>query len=360
MNEPAVDRSCPERPPVGAGSLSSDFWKFWIGQTISNLGTSFTLFALPLLVFRLTGSAVNLALSVVAYSLPYLLFGLPIGAWADRVDRRRLMIGADLARAAVIGAVPLLAAVHQLSIWRIYGLAFAASLLAIGFDAAPDLGERRTAPTDREVAPEARAFQTQPGGAWRHDLEIIGSFTHDVAELDPAGGDLLTLEHGGPVIEAGLLTLEAQAAHATGQLPETVLDRIVGDARVATSGDSTSSERSLKTLNHFVDVRGKTVVMETRLARLTREGRRLEREVDALRDAHERWRDWAWATRESIARLERAQAARRARSEHAEDTARSCRPGSLLERLQRWLTGGEPPAGSRRNRSREQEVVDEA
>ncbi|MCL4552831.1 MAG: MFS transporter, partial [Candidatus Marsarchaeota archaeon] len=39
--------------------FSRDFWKFWAGQTISNLGGSFTDFALPLLVFKLTGSPVD-------------------------------------------------------------------------------------------------------------------------------------------------------------------------------------------------------------------------------------------------------------------------------------------------------------
>ena len=41
--------------------LSGDFGRFWLGQTISNLGSSFTMFALPLLVFKLTGSPLNLA-----------------------------------------------------------------------------------------------------------------------------------------------------------------------------------------------------------------------------------------------------------------------------------------------------------
>lgn len=66
--------------------LSRDFWTFWGGQAISNLGSSFTTLALPLLVYKLTGSAVNLALSSAAAFLPYLLFGLIIGAWVDRTD----------------------------------------------------------------------------------------------------------------------------------------------------------------------------------------------------------------------------------------------------------------------------------
>ena len=78
----------------------SDFWKFWAGQTISQLGSSFTAFALPLLVYKLTGSSVSLAIGTAAYFLPYLLFGLVIGAWVDRVDRRRMMIAVDLGRAA--------------------------------------------------------------------------------------------------------------------------------------------------------------------------------------------------------------------------------------------------------------------
>src|SRR4051794_36941156 len=85
-------------PPPPAPRLSGDFWRFWAGQTISKLGSAFTSFAVPLLVFQLTGSALNLALASAATALPGLLFGLLVGAWVDRVDRKRLMISADLAR----------------------------------------------------------------------------------------------------------------------------------------------------------------------------------------------------------------------------------------------------------------------
>ena len=55
--------------------FNSDFWKYWTGQTISNLGSSITLFALPLLVYKLSGSALNLGIATAATFLPYLLFG---------------------------------------------------------------------------------------------------------------------------------------------------------------------------------------------------------------------------------------------------------------------------------------------
>jgi len=50
--------------------LSGDFGRFWLGQTISNLGSSFTFFALPLLVFKLTGSPLNLGLTMAVEFVP--------------------------------------------------------------------------------------------------------------------------------------------------------------------------------------------------------------------------------------------------------------------------------------------------
>jgi MFS family permease len=112
-----------------------NFWKYWIGQTISNLGSSITLFALPLLVYKLTGSALNLGISTAANMLPYLLFGLILGAWVDRVDRKRMMILTDIGRAAVIATIPLLAALGLLSVWWIYLVGFLHSTLTICFAA---------------------------------------------------------------------------------------------------------------------------------------------------------------------------------------------------------------------------------
>jgi MFS family permease len=121
-----------------APKLNIDFWKFLTGETISNLGSSFTLFALPLLIYQLTGSAINLALSTAANFLPYLLFGLLIGAWADRLDRKRMMILADIGSTLAIGSIPLLAALGLMEqkvffVAWIYGVGFVSSILTIFF-----------------------------------------------------------------------------------------------------------------------------------------------------------------------------------------------------------------------------------
>jgi MFS family permease len=115
--------------------MSRDFAKFWTGQTISNLGSSFTQWAVPLLVFQLTHSAVNLGVAVAATFLPYLLFGLPLGAWMDRVDRKRAMILLDSINALVIFSIPLVAQFGHLNVWLIYAVTFVQSTVAIAFAA---------------------------------------------------------------------------------------------------------------------------------------------------------------------------------------------------------------------------------
>ena len=115
--------------------LSPDFWKFWAGQTISNLGSSFTQWAVPLLIFRLTHSAVNLGIAMAATFLPYLLFGLLLGAWMDRVDRKRAMIALDWLNAIVILSIPLVATFGHLNVWWIYAVTFIQSTVFIAFSA---------------------------------------------------------------------------------------------------------------------------------------------------------------------------------------------------------------------------------
>jgi MFS family permease len=115
--------------------LNSNFWKYWTGQTISNLGSSITLFALPLLVYKISGSALNLGISSAANMLPYLLFGLILGAWTDRVDRKRMMIFTDIGRAAIVVSIPLVAWLGLLSVWWMYAVGFIHSTLTICFEA---------------------------------------------------------------------------------------------------------------------------------------------------------------------------------------------------------------------------------
>lgn len=119
----------------GSG-IAFDFWKYFTGQLVSTLGTSFTMFAFPLLIYKLTGSALNLGISMAMAMLSYLLFGLIIGAWVDRVDRKRLMILTNVTLAILMASVPAVAAAGHLTVVYIYAGEFVGSTLAIFFNSA--------------------------------------------------------------------------------------------------------------------------------------------------------------------------------------------------------------------------------
>ncbi|HYX10806.1 MAG TPA: MFS transporter, partial [Candidatus Acidoferrum sp.] len=76
-----------------------DFRVLAIGEGISSIGDAVTFVALPLLVLALTGSGAAMGIVTALQTLPDLILGLPTGALADRWDRRRMMVVADLGRA---------------------------------------------------------------------------------------------------------------------------------------------------------------------------------------------------------------------------------------------------------------------
>jgi MFS family permease len=123
-----VQTDRPQAPP-GSPGLGRDFTTFWVGQSISNVGTAITTFALPLIIFKLTGSAGYLAAANALTYLPFLLFGVFIGAWLDRTDRKRLMIAVNTFRGLLIASIAALSAAHLLSVWAVLAVIFAQATL---------------------------------------------------------------------------------------------------------------------------------------------------------------------------------------------------------------------------------------
>ena len=79
-----------------------DFRRLWIGNLISLLGDWFNTIALYTLVSELTGSPLALGAVFITKMLPWALAAPIAGVVVDRYNRRRLMIGADVLRAAVV------------------------------------------------------------------------------------------------------------------------------------------------------------------------------------------------------------------------------------------------------------------
>ncbi|MDN0200601.1 MFS transporter [Streptomyces sp. S.PNR 29] len=84
-----------------------DFGIFWAAQTLSVLGDSFALIALPLLVLEATGSVARMGLLTAVGGAASVVAAVFAGAVVDRVDRRRLLIACDLVRMVLYGLIPL-------------------------------------------------------------------------------------------------------------------------------------------------------------------------------------------------------------------------------------------------------------
>jgi MFS family permease len=94
----------------------ADFRRLWLGQTISAFGSQVTLLALPLTAATvLDAGPGQMGLLGAAGALPALTLGLLIGVWVDRRRRLPVLIGADLARAALLLTIPLAALFDVLS-----------------------------------------------------------------------------------------------------------------------------------------------------------------------------------------------------------------------------------------------------
>jgi len=114
-----------------------DFLKLWAGQSVSLLGTQVTLIALPLTaVLTLNAAATEMGLLAAVQWLPYLLVGLPAGAWIDRLRRRPIMIWADVARALLLATIPLAAWLGVLSLPHLIGVGFLVGLAGVFFNVA--------------------------------------------------------------------------------------------------------------------------------------------------------------------------------------------------------------------------------
>src|SRR3954447_24887355 len=94
----------PVDEPLGR---NRDFLTLLVSQTVSVAGDAVSETALPLLVFALTGSGLVMGIVRTVNTLADFVFGTIAGAYADRGDRKRMMLLADLGRAGLTALVPI-------------------------------------------------------------------------------------------------------------------------------------------------------------------------------------------------------------------------------------------------------------
>ncbi|WP_127499847.1 MFS transporter [Actinoplanes solisilvae] len=107
-----------------AAPLGADFWKLWTASAVTNLGDGITMVAGPLLVASITTNPAAVAGAVLAQQLPWLLFALISGAWADRLDRRRLVVAVNVLRACTLAVLAAAAAADMATVPLILAVFF--------------------------------------------------------------------------------------------------------------------------------------------------------------------------------------------------------------------------------------------
>lgn len=170
--------------------LGRDFRWLLASSWTSNVGDGIALAAAPLLIASLTSSPLLVASGAILQFLPWLLFGLHAGAMADRVDRRRLVMAANAARALVLTALCVFLVTGTASIWIVLAAAFLYGTAEVFVDTAgstllpmlvrpADLGvgnarlQAGYLVANQFAGPPLGAFLFAAGSAWPFLVEIV-------------------------------------------------------------------------------------------------------------------------------------------------------------------------------------------
>lgn len=140
-----------------------NFALLWTAQFISTMGTSLATLAASILVFRVTGSALSVGLMLIATALPGLFIGLVAGVFVDRLDRRKLMVAADLIRAVLVGLIPVLL---PFGIGWLYAIVMLTSAVGQFFD-----------PAQASVLPEVAPDEELAAANSMMTISSVGSMT---------------------------------------------------------------------------------------------------------------------------------------------------------------------------------------
>lgn len=207
------------------GRLGLAFWQLWSASSLSNLADGLVKIGLPLVAVTLTDSPGLVAGITFAVTLPWLLFALPAGALADRVDRRVAMVTADVVRAAAVAvlAVTLVLGLESsaAAIWALYAVALLLGTAETVFDTSAQSILPQVVPRDRLprangrlIAAEltANEFIGPPLGGLLVAAGVAAAFATPATLWAAAVGALLLLRGSFSVPREAPTTLRADVA----------------------------------------------------------------------------------------------------------------------------------------------------
>ncbi|OPJ62377.1 MFS transporter [Clostridium oryzae] len=113
-----------------------NFILLWIGQVISQLGNSLYELAIMWYILQKTGSSMAMGVSVVCYTIPTILFGLVAGVFADRYDKKKIIMFSDLINGIIMLLTCFFIAKDMISIYGLYLIMILTSSVAAMFSPA--------------------------------------------------------------------------------------------------------------------------------------------------------------------------------------------------------------------------------
>lgn len=99
-----------------------DFYILWSTQSISQLGSSITAFALTLWLYEQTGSSLGTALLTICSYAPYVVMSIFAGALTDRFDKKKTMLVCDVLAVMCTIIIFILYKTNALAVWHLYAL----------------------------------------------------------------------------------------------------------------------------------------------------------------------------------------------------------------------------------------------
>ncbi|GAA2039514.1 MFS transporter [Catenulispora yoronensis] len=133
-----------------------DFRLLWVGETVSVLGSAVSGVALPLVALETMHAAPYIiGLMTAAAWLPWLVLGLPAGAWIDRLPRRRTLVAANAASFLLVLSVPVAWWLGVLTLGQLVAVELLGGAAGVFFG--PALGAYIPSLLDPEDLPEGNA-----------------------------------------------------------------------------------------------------------------------------------------------------------------------------------------------------------
>ena len=172
-----------------------DFYLLWSTQSLSQLGSAITAFALTLWLYEKTGSALSTALLRICTYVPYIAMSIFAGALSDKFDKKRTMLVCDLLAAGSTIAVFFLYKVDMLSIWHLYLINAISGLMNTVQQPASEVAYTMIIP--KEYYQKTSGLQSLSRSLVTIGNPVIASAIYGIAGLDAAiGADLITFADG--------------------------------------------------------------------------------------------------------------------------------------------------------------------